>query len=73
MFITLCSYKLILKHITLEHLGVATYLVFTETIHRLVIVNLSYAGDDPQQVQQRSRHWAQAVAFASMMQNLTNE
>ncbi|CAG7895708.1 unnamed protein product, partial [Brassica rapa] len=53
--------------------SVATYLVFTETIHRLVIVNLSYAGDDPQQVQQRSRHWAQAVAFASMMQNLTNE
>ncbi|CAN7045427.1 unnamed protein product, partial [Brassica rapa subsp. trilocularis] len=41
-------------------LHLATYLVFTETIHRLVIVNLSCAGDNPQQ-EQRSRHWAQAV------------
>ncbi|KAL0685850.1 hypothetical protein Bca4012_052698 [Brassica carinata] len=35
-------------------------------LHTLTIVNLSYAGDNPQQVKQRLRHWAQAVECIMM-------
>lgn len=38
-------------------------------MHRPITVNLmSCAGDNPQQVKQRLRHWAQAVA-CSLMQS----
>ncbi|CAN7004043.1 unnamed protein product [Brassica oleracea var. botrytis] len=37
-----------------------------QTIHTLTIVNLSYAGDNPQQVKQRLRHWAQAAEYFMM-------